>query len=134
MKNLKLALGVLFVSMLFTRCTPDQLMPSSTKELIVQGNWAVNYYYNGQDNTAQYQGLTFRFNGGGSVTATSGTASYSGTWNTINDASRNEVLILHIDGSQSLAALDAQWTVGNASTATIGLKNSTSTQMVLKKQ
>ncbi len=135
MKNAKLSLALLLFisSSLFIHCTPDRGIATTTKEIIVQGKWSVNYYYNGQDNTAQYQGFTFSFSGAGSFTASNGVSSFSGTWGTMQDASRNEVLILNA-ANQTLSGLDAQWTVSTAAQQNIGLHTSTNNQLVLARE
>ena len=130
--NPTVALLLFFCALVFTHCTPDQLLASTTKEIIVQGKWAVNYYYDGQDNTAQYQNYAFSFNGDGTIGATNGTDSSYGTWSTIKDVNRNEVLTIHLHAT-ALSGLDASWTVGSASLVSIGMKNTAGVQLVINK-
>jgi hypothetical protein len=121
-------------SLLFIRCTPEQMMASTTKEIIQQGNWSVGYYFDGQDKTADYHGLTFTYNGDGTMNCSDGTTDYPGTWSTSKDASRNEVLTMSIQNApSSVGLLNTQWTIGSVALNSIGMKNSSSNQLVMKK-
>ena len=109
-------------------------MASSTKEIIQQGTWSVGYYFDGQDRTADYHGYEFTFNSSGAVSCTDGTNTYSGTWSTHKDSGSNEMLTMNIQNAPaSINSLDTDWTIGSVALNSIGMKNASSTQLVLKK-
>src|SRR6059058_1631990 len=99
MKNLRLTatLLVLFSSLLFVNCTPEQVESySTTKEVISQGTWSVNYYFDGQDRTPSFHDFQFDFKSDGTLTVAYGTSIQTGTWISQKDAD-GEVLTFKLD-------------------------------------
>ncbi len=95
---------------------------SSTKEVISKGKWSVEYYYAGQDKTAQYSNYQFSFTGNGNVTVSSGTNSVTGTWSTITDINRNEVLRMSLGQEPHLQELNEQWCVSSKTIGNVTMK------------
>jgi hypothetical protein len=126
MKSARLATFILIVisTSIFTRCTREPLdYISTTKEFISQGNWKVDYYYAGQDKTAQYTGHQFIFNADGTIYGTDGNNTFNGSWNTITDVNRNDVLQIHINASDPrLMELNEHWTVRETGAVVISMK------------
>jgi hypothetical protein len=133
MKNAKFfsyLLIVVFTS-LFVRCTPENLdYGSGTKEMITGKQWSVDYYFAGQDRTAQFSNYKFSFAGNGTLTANDGIASVNGNWSMITDVNRNDVLKINI-AEAHLQSLNEQWTVSLSSGVLI--MKGTESEMRLRK-
>jgi hypothetical protein len=116
MKIQKLTVGLLLVasSILFTNCTKDQneSYKSTTREIISQGKWSVDYFFSGQNITSQYGSYQFNFIGNGSLKATDGLNELSGSWKMIRDVNGNDVLQIEIlTQDPHLSELNANWNV-----------------------
>lgn len=120
MKTLKPTVSfiLLLASLVFTNCTKDQQVNYSdtTKEIITQGKWTVEYFFIDQDLTSNYSHYQFVFLGNGTLTATGYGQAVNGTWNIIRDENRNEVLqILINSGDPSLNEINEHWNVAGKS-------------------
>ena len=136
MKNFKLTLNLLllFSTVFFASCTPELPYVSTTKEVIVQGSWNVQYYFDGQDNTAQYYDFQFTFSNNGSLVCVKGADSFTGTWSMIKDADHKDVLHISMDTQvTALTALNVDWTVTTVNLMNIGMKSGNNTQLVMAK-
>ena len=136
MKSAKLTVGaiLLFTSLFFVRCSPDVPYVSTTKEVITQGTWAVDYYYYGADKTAQYQNYVFSFLTSGVMKVTNGGDVYEGTWSTIKDPNRTDLLNISLDNQQPvLAELNASWNITTINLTHVAMKNGSNTQLVFRK-
>jgi hypothetical protein len=127
MKNLRLIsyLLVIISASFFTSCTKESIdYPSSTKQVITGSTWSIDYYYAGQDKTAQFNSYKFSFVGNGTVTADDGTNSFNGNWSVVTDVNRKDVLRINLSEAH-LQDLNSQWTVENpTSIGTLVMKNS----------
>jgi hypothetical protein len=134
MKSNKTFVGflLLFTSIAFIRCTPDQEFSTSTKDLLSQSKWAVDYFYAGQDKTAQFSSFEFSFKGNGAVTGRTATGEFEGTWALMKDVSRNDVIEINITNQGQLSEFNDQWKVTEKGTSTIDM-NGLSTQLRLRK-
>jgi len=136
MKTTKSFVGflLLFVSISFIRCTPDQDISTTTKDIISQGKWTVDYYYAGQDRTSQFNTYEFSFVRNGTVTVATTSGDFSGTWMLMKDVSRNDVIQINIPtGEPHLAELNEQWNVTETTNTVIAMRVSTSSQLRLRK-
>lgn len=133
MKNVQLRLLLILViapAMLFScsKETVDQF--SSTKEILTLGKWSIDYYFDGQDNTAWFHDYEFNFNASGSFTAIRGTETFSGTWSTIRNTSSDELITIHFETSTTeLDVLEFEWTTGAVSLNSVAMKNALNTQL-----
>jgi hypothetical protein len=127
MKNLRLISYMLVIvsASFFTSCTKESIdYPGSTKEVITGSTWSIDYYYAGQDKTAQFNSYKFSFVGDGTVTADDGTNSFNGNWSVVTDVNRKDVLRINLSEAH-LQDLNSQWTVENpTSIGTLVMKNS----------
>ena len=99
----------------FFSCTPENLdYGTHTKEMITGKQWLVDYYFEGQDKTAQFSNYKFSFVGDGTLTANDGNASVNGNWSMITDVNRNDVLRINISETH-LQGLNEQWTINLSS-------------------
>lgn len=116
----------------FNSCTPETLnYGSTTKETITKTSWSVDYFFDGQDVTAQFSNYKIHFAGNGTVTADNGTTSVSGTWNMVKDLNRNDVLNIAISETH-LQGLNDQWTVTQTTGDILTMKGASS-EIRLKK-
>ncbi|HWI90405.1 MAG TPA: hypothetical protein VNT20_03980 [Flavisolibacter sp.] len=135
MKNLKFFAYLLVVisTSLFTSCTRDNIdYGSTTKETITKSQWSVDYFFAGQDVTAQFSNYKINFAGNGTVTASDGTTSVNGTWSMITDLNRNEVLRINIS-ENLMQRLNSEWAVKQTSDDVLTMKAAGS-EIRLKKQ
>jgi hypothetical protein len=110
----------------FTSCTPENLdYGSTTKETITKSQWSVDYFFAGQNVTAQFSNYKINFSGNGTVTANDGTTSVNGTWSMITDLNHNDVLRINISETH-LQELNDQWTVKQTSDDVLTMKGATS--------
>lgn len=124
MKNQKLASILIFIisTHFFISCTRESADYTSTaKEIISQGTWVVDYYYAGQNKTAQFSNYQFSFIGNGTVTALNGGNSFSGTWSVVTDVNRNEVLKINLVQEPNLQELNNQWSVGDKTSLSVSM-------------
>jgi hypothetical protein len=124
-------LFILISASSFFSCTPENLdYGATTKEMITGRQWSVDYYFAGQDKTAQFSNYKFSFIGNGTLTADNGTDPINGNWVMITDVNRNDVLKINIPEAH-LQGLNEQWTV-NLSSDVLIMKGSGS-EMRLRK-
>jgi len=72
----------------------DSAIPDSVGNLLTQGGWKVSYYNDsGKDETYKFDGYTFQFNAGSIITATNGSNTFSGTWSSGYDDSRQKLYL-----------------------------------------
>ena len=137
MRTIKLSVSflVLLTALVFTNCTKDhqENYKETTREIITEGKWSVDYFFAGQDITSHYNNYQFEFLGNGSLTAFINNQQLSGTWNMIRDIDRNDVLQIHINsGDPSLAELNNEWNVTDKSFVKVSMKGGDS-QLRFKK-
>ncbi|MDH5413355.1 MAG: hypothetical protein OEW87_04395 [Flavobacteriaceae bacterium] len=78
-------------------CSSDKVMTDNSAEIkqisdmAKSGIWRItNYNDSGQDETSDYTGYSFTFNENGTLIATNGTNTYSGTWSVSDDSSSDD--------------------------------------------
>jgi len=136
MKSTQLAVSaiLLFTSLFFVRCSPDLPYVSTTKEVITQGTWSIDYYYYGADRTAQYQNYVFSFSTTGVIKCTNGADVYEGSWSTVKDAGSTDLLTLSLDNQQTvLGELNGSWSITTINLSNVAMKNGSNTQLIFKK-
>jgi hypothetical protein len=123
---------VIVSTSLFTGCTKDSnSYGDTTREAITKAQWSVDYFFAGQDKTAQFSGYAFSFVGNGMVTATDGVNSFNGNWSMITDAHRNDVLRINISEAH-MQDLNSEWIVSLMSDGALTMKGAVS-EIHLKK-
>jgi hypothetical protein len=132
MKAVKFLLLIIISTSFFVRCTPENLnYGSTTKETITKAQWSVDYFFAGQDLTAQFSNYKINFAGNGTVTASNGTTSVNGIWSMVTDVNRNDVLRISISEAH-LQGLNEQWTVRQTSDEVLTM-NAAAGEVRLKK-
>lgn len=111
----------------FTSCSRESIdYPGSTKQVIAGSSWSIDYYFAGQDKTAQFSNYKFSFVGTGLVTADDGTNTFNGNWSVVTDVNRKDVLRINLSDAH-LQDLNNQWTIEDANTSgSLVMKNSAS--------
>lgn len=76
------------------------------------GTWKVTYFFDKQDETGYYTGYTFEFGANGSLSASNGSQTWSGTWATGFDDSADKFLI-DFSGTvpSALSELEEDWRI-----------------------
>jgi hypothetical protein len=113
MKNLKFFSYVLIltVACFITSCTRENISyGETTREAITRAQWSIDYYFAGQDRTAEFSNYTFSFVGNGTLKADNGTNSFNGNWSLVTDGHRNNVLSITISEAL-LQNINDQWKV-----------------------
>lgn len=103
---------MLLTALLFAvvSCKKDDSL-SVVDDTIQKGNWKVTFFEDsGKDETAHFSGYEFVFNDDGTVVATNGGNTVSGTWLTGTDDSQSK-LILNFGSTVSFDDLNEDWHV-----------------------
>lgn len=76
------------------------------------GSWKVSYFYDKQDETGNYASYVFEFGSNGSMSATNGVQTWTGTWASGYDDSKDKFLI-DFSGTipSALAELEEDWLI-----------------------
>jgi len=78
---------LLLFSLVFTRCSSDKTdLVSSTGEVLVKNIWTVDYYYNNQDMTDEFNSSRLLFSSTGAVGYQKNGETIPGTWSEKIDA------------------------------------------------
>src|SRR5215470_4893533 len=102
---------VLFVSLVFVRCTPDTTsFTPTTEDVLIRNSWAVAYYYHNQDMTNSFVSSKILFSSTGAIAYVKDGVIIPGTWNTGVDASNNELITFRFDTSDpNISELNKSW-------------------------
>ena len=116
---------ILTISLLGS-CTRENISyGDTTREAITKSQWSIDYYFAGQDRTAEFSNYKFSFTGNGIVKAEDGSGSFSGNWNMATDARRNDVLSIQISEAH-LQSLNDKWIVNLIQDGSLTMKGTTS--------
>lgn len=127
MKSAKaFAVFLLFISLLFTNCSPDHDYLFTTNELITRGNWDVEFFKD-DTKTAVFNNYSFQFNGDGKLYGTDGVKTVEGSWNVIRDVDRTDVLTINMNEQGNVGELSNVWSVKAKSTEAFTLQAKGST-------
>lgn len=127
------AILLLFTSVLFINCTPNQDELGSTKEIITRGNWSVNYFFAGQDQTALLGEYSFTFHNDGTLSCLHNSSQCSGNWELARNVS-GDVLRIDLDAPQAeLKMLNEEWSVAGTDGHSVHLKNGASQLRIRKR-
>ena len=111
MKSAKVfAATLLFISFLFTNCSPDHDYLFTTNEIITRGNWNVEFFLD-DNKTAVFNNYSFQFNGDGKLFGTDGVKSVEGNWNVIRDVDRTDLLTINMNEQGNVSELSNRWSV-----------------------
>ncbi|MBN2729651.1 MAG: hypothetical protein JXR53_10545 [Bacteroidales bacterium] len=112
---------IISAAFIMASCKKDDSVKVSNN--IVDGNWKISYYYDkDHDETSSYADMSFTFNDNGNVIVASGTSSYSGTWSTGNDDSKEKFYIT-FSSPTSLVEISDDWIIDSQSKSIIELSD-----------
>ena len=115
MNNIKIALLPLALFFLaFSACKKsDDTLPGPGGNVTpASGKWKITYFFDKKDETSYYTGYVFDFGSNGALTATNGSQTWTGTWSSGYDDSKNKFLIDFIGSSPSvLSELEEDWII-----------------------
>lgn len=113
MKNLKTTALMCLLALGFAACSfdDDDLIPGGG-DPPAEGLWKVSYFFDKTDETADYSGYTFEFEAGGLLTARQGGQTWTGTWSTGFDDSKDKFL-MNFPGihPSALEELEEDWLI-----------------------
>ena len=114
MKRIKSLWAVLplFLLSLFA-CTKNDDNPGGSNNVIPSaGTWKITYFFDKQDETSNYAGYTFEFGDNGSLSASNGSQTWTGTWLTGSDDSANK-FVIDFSGTppSALSELEEDWRI-----------------------
>ena len=126
---------ILFAAVFFfASCTKDQDFSSTTREIISEGQWSVDYYYAGQDKTTLFSHFQFVFQGNGVVKGSNGSVSIEGSWNMIRDVNRNDVIRITINSPEPhFSDLTESWNVTEKNSSVVAMKDAQNHELRFRK-
>ncbi|GAB4493737.1 MAG: hypothetical protein OHK0019_18320 [Saprospiraceae bacterium] len=114
MKSAKIAFAALslLLSVAFVSCQKNDDNSFGGNNNVTPGQWKITYFFDKKDETGNYLGYTFEFGSDGSLSATNGSQTWSGSWQTGIDDSANKFLI-DFTGTvpSALAELEEDWRI-----------------------
>ena len=127
MKNLTVfSCFIILTISLLASCTRESISyGDTTREAITKSQWSIDYYFTGQDRTAEFSIYKFSFTGSGIVKAEDRSGSFTGNWNMVKDVMRNDILSINISEAH-LQSLNDKWTVSLIQDGSITMKGATS--------
>jgi hypothetical protein len=133
MKNaFVIALFSLVFAGVLVSCNSDDDSNSNNNTVIVQleasiktGTWRVSSFVeDGNNQTHHFTGYAFTFSENGTVSATNGTNTVSGTWTTSSSSSSGSKFILNFNASSGpFEEISEDWRIENVTSILIDLKH-----------
>ena len=104
-----------------TQCGANSGSTDTFISVITSGTWRVTYYFDDEDETADYQGYVFTFNTNNTITIVKNLQTFTGTWSFYED---DGVTVFEINFSDSeLSNLADDWELLEFSNSLIELKD-----------
>jgi hypothetical protein len=114
MKLTQKFLALLLISFAALTACDDHSSSSNNSNPVTPaaGTWKVTYFFDKQDETSNYSSYTFEFGANGSLSASNGNQTYTGTWSTGIDDSADKFLI-DFSGTvpSALVELEEDWLI-----------------------
>ena len=115
------SLLLLVCSLSFFSCTKQSDLLTDTKDILVQGQWKVDYYFSDQDHTTQFSDYSFQFLPNGTLTCSDTKYQYTGTWQMIRNMNQSDWLSINLTPvSPDLQQLNLSWKISQVNLNTIG--------------
>lgn len=129
---------LLSLSVIFSHCTPEYTYIQSTEETLTRNGWSVDFFYQQQDMTNEFDNYRITFSTNGNVNCNNGSEVITGDWNRVVSADQTEIIGININcPNPSLNKLNGSWSVKNQTTSTFSFEDShpsTTTILRIKKQ
>lgn len=111
--------GILFfaVTLLASSCTKDDNSNNNSGNnnanvVPASGQWKISYFFDKQEETSNYTGYTFDFAANGTLTTQGNGQTYTGTWQTNVDDSKDKFVINYTGTVPSaLQELEEDWLI-----------------------
>jgi hypothetical protein len=87
------------------------------------GTWRVSYFFDKQDETADFVGYSFQFNDHGIAIATKSSLSVQGSWGTEDSSNGSTKMYLDFGAGEPLEELNEDWKVVGNSGAKVTLEH-----------
>lgn len=91
-------------------------------EVLLQGNWKIQYYFQDKDETGTFGGYVFTFQRDGRLTFKKDNEFYTGTWQEISGDGGTK-LLLQINTINFIQKLNSDWDVESYNATMIKLKD-----------
>lgn len=111
------ALAIVFALGTFQSCSKDDATPSQTATS-TEGNWRVSLYFDNSDETYKFTGYTFTFNSNGTIAATNGSNTVTGTWSQVSSKFNIDFGVTPVFSDQN-----DDWLIVEKTTTSIKLKD-----------
>ncbi len=130
--NFVFVLCSFFIAGMLISCNSDDDSNSNNNSTIVQletsiksGAWRVSSFVeDGNNQTHHFTGYAFTFSENGTVSATNGTNTVSGTWTTSSSSSSGSKFILNFNASSGpFEEISEDWRIENVTSVLIDLKH-----------
>jgi len=125
----KIIFSTLFVALIVS-CNKDKKTTKQIEKNIIEGNWRItNFNDSGDNETSDFNNYIFTFSESGSVSATNGSNTISGTWSTNNSSSDDSNSNAHFVLNFAVAAehpfedLNDDWDITSESKSKIELND-----------
>ena len=132
MKMLKLIpfLTIVFLINVASMCSSDDnnsnssITTTQVQNAATSGTWRVTLYNeDGSVQTSDYSGYNFSFNSDGSLAATNGGSTQTGTWSTVTDSGSTKMNLMFGASDGPFESISEDWRVLSVSTTKIALKH-----------
>lgn len=136
MKKIMLMSGILLSVLIMPSCSKDALsdVTITEAEALAGGSWKVVYYYDNSDGVSNdFDGYTFEIGDDGTITATNGASSYTGTWlvkSSDDDPDYSKEIEFTIAGDKQMDKLDGKWLIAELTETTMQLKDDTPSEEI----
>ena len=121
----------LLVLFIISSCNKDKKAVKQIDKNIIEGTWRITSFNDsGDDETYHFTNYNFTFSDNGSVSASNGSTTVSGTWSTSNSNSNDDsssdvhfILNFPVDDSHPFEDLNDDWDVVSQSKTKLDLKD-----------
>ena len=128
MKLIKWGGVLFFLLLIISACSSDDtpnsnanLNSSQIQTIVLSNTWIItNFNDSGNDETGHFKCFSFRFNSDGTLIATDGTVTHSGTWSVVNSTSGIDFNI-NFNLTNAFEDLNDDWDVVSVSATNISL-------------
>ena len=100
----------------------DDIDDSNLVEMLLSGNWEVDYFFDEEDETSEFENYTFTFYADGTALASNGITEVEGTWSTYGDDGELE-LELYLGEEPPFDEIGENWHVIEFNVNTINLND-----------
>lgn len=115
------AIFAIVMAITISSCNP--LTNTSASTTLKSGTWRITYYYDtDHEETSSYSGYNFTFTSNGTVSASNGATTVSGTWSTGSDDSQVK-LILDFGTTVPFDELNDDWHVTELTDAKVKMED-----------